>query len=60
MSFEIRLDPMFDSLERGNDHVDRVPASTVSKVQNGPSGASVQHFVRCSGLNENPFVVAIV
>jgi hypothetical protein len=28
-----------------NDHVDRAPANTVSKVRNGPTGASVQHFV---------------
>ena len=27
-----------------NDHVDRDPANTVSKIRNGPSGASVQHF----------------
>jgi hypothetical protein len=29
-----------------NTHVDRAPANTVSKVRNGPTGASVQHFVR--------------
>jgi hypothetical protein len=34
-----------DSL-RTNDHVDRAPANTVSKIRNGPTGASVQHFVR--------------
>jgi hypothetical protein len=31
---------------RQNDHVDRAPANTVSKIRNGPTGASVQHFVR--------------
>jgi len=30
---------------RQNDHVDLAPANTVSKVRNGPTGASVQHFV---------------
>ena len=29
-----------------NDYVDRAPANTVSKIRNGPTGASVQHFVR--------------
>jgi hypothetical protein len=29
-----------------NDHVARAPANTVPKVRNGPTGASVQHFVR--------------
>ena len=38
--------PYHVSLRRTNGYVDRAPANTASKIRNGPTGASVQHFVR--------------
>ncbi len=40
---------------RTNGHVDRAPANTVSKVPNGPTGASVLHFVRRRICRTGPF-----
>ena len=44
-----------DGFGATNDHVDRAPANTVSKVRSGPSGASVQHFVIASVLKNGKY-----